>query len=101
MATPVNDPQDGPINGGTKVSIRCATCGRVVGKAYVLKGHVLIGPRSAVDNGIRNAPEDCFQLQCCGDPVTMARYDLAKLAEARAARPKGGSGRSIRIGPAV
>ena len=85
---------------GTKVAIRCSSCGALMAKAFVHPGHVYIGPPSPVDSGgIKNALEGGFQLECCGEPVTMADFDLAKLAEARAAQPRDGHGRSIKIGP--
>ena|ERR1035437_4748438 len=105
MTTPVSDTPSATDDAGsgeppgTKVSVRCATCHAVMAKAIVHKGHVEIGPRSPVDHdGIKNAHEGGFRLACCGEPVTMAAFDLAKLAEARAAQPRDGHGRSIRIG---
>ena len=82
-----------------KVAIRCATCNALMAKAIVHKGHVEIGHRSPVDlDGIKDAPDGGFQLECCGDPVTIPAFDLAKMAEERVGQPKDW-GRSIRIGP--
>lgn len=92
---------------GIKVVIRCASCNGAMANAFVHpdEGRVSIGHLSMFDDGaIQDSPTGgmrfhCHRRGCAGRPFTMPAFSVAKLAEARATKPRDGTGRSINLGP--